>query len=453
MPAFRHSTAASTVTFGRASYTITITPSGTRSLAGREAVSQRQLAHAGADRVGQRGHGANSLARALGARLVQRQPVEESAAAGRRPHPGRPVGLDDAVRMPPRSPRRRPPGAAFFASVARAASVRAATRARGVSVSSAITATTAQGYRGAPLRRRSRGPRSRRSSPAGVLGQADGERLAALLRQLHRVAGFESSLDRPSPPPAAGWCPGVRPPGGRRRPRRAGRAPACRSAATACTRAAAPGWREVACRRLAGRRCRGTRARPAAGCDHASGCRRRWPSPPPAPCCACRRSPMSCRCRRRSSPVEQRWSRTSAISSRAGDAGGRGRVDRRCRSAAPAAGRSQEQRHLGGQRVVVAESDLVGGCGVVLVHHRHHAPPQQRLQRTAGVDVGRRGGGRRPRSAAPGRCGSRGGEHRALPARCSRLWPTAEAACSSASASRPGGAAEHCPGPARWRPS
>ena len=40
-----------------------------------------------------------------------------------------------------------------------------------------------------------------------------------------------------------------------------------------------------------------------------------------------------------------------------------------------------------GEPVVVAEPDLVGGHGVVLVHHRHHAEPEQPLQRALGVAV------------------------------------------------------------------
>jgi hypothetical protein len=39
-----------------------------------------------------------------------------------------------------------------------------------------------------------------------------------------------------------------------------------------------------------------------------------------------------------------------------------------------------------GEIVVVAEADLLGGDRVVLVHDRHHAEPQQRVQRVARVE-------------------------------------------------------------------
>jgi hypothetical protein len=68
---------------------------------------------------------------------------------------------------------------------------------------------------------------------------------------------------------------------------------------------------------------------------------------------------------------------------------------------------ADQDRHLGGEEVVVAEADLVGGGGVVLVHHRHHAPGEQPPQRLPRVQVvgsgGDVGGGqqhlRRPRAA------------------------------------------------------
>ena len=49
--------------------------------------------------------------------------------------------------------------------------------------------------------------------------------------------------------------------------------------------------------------------------------------------------------------------------------------------------RAQHDRHLRREHVVVAEADLVGGRGVVLVDHRHDAPRQQPAQRVARVDV------------------------------------------------------------------
>ncbi len=90
---------------------------------------------------------------------------------------------------------------------------------------------------------------------------------------------------------------------------------------------------------------------------------------------------------------------------------------------------AEQDRHLGGEEVVVAERDLVGGGGVVLVDHRHHPPVEQLAQRLAGVQVvGARAhveerqqhlGGRRPRAPAAAR--RRPG--RACPGR--RRWPPA----------------------------
>ena len=65
--------------------------------------------------------------------------------------------------------------------------------------------------------------------------------------------------------------------------------------------------------------------------------------------------------------------------------------------------RPEQQRHLGGEEVVVAERDLVGRRRVVLVDHRHRAPleqPAERLARVQVVHPDRRG---RTRSAAPAR--------------------------------------------------
>ena len=49
--------------------------------------------------------------------------------------------------------------------------------------------------------------------------------------------------------------------------------------------------------------------------------------------------------------------------------------------------RLEHDRHLRRQEVVVAEGDLVGCRGVVLVHDRDHAPVEQPAQRLAGVQV------------------------------------------------------------------
>jgi hypothetical protein len=48
---------------------------------------------------------------------------------------------------------------------------------------------------------------------------------------------------------------------------------------------------------------------------------------------------------------------------------------------------ADQDRHLGGEEVVVAERDLIGRRRVVFVDHRHHAPAQQRLERVASVQV------------------------------------------------------------------
>ena len=52
---------------------------------------------------------------------------------------------------------------------------------------------------------------------------------------------------------------------------------------------------------------------------------------------------------------------------------------------------AQQDRHLGGEEVVVAEGDLVGGGRVVLVDHRNHAPLEQLAQRLPSVQVVRAG--------------------------------------------------------------
>ena len=49
--------------------------------------------------------------------------------------------------------------------------------------------------------------------------------------------------------------------------------------------------------------------------------------------------------------------------------------------------RLEQDRNLRGEEVVVAEGDLVGSRGVVLVHHRHHPPVEQPAQGLAGIQV------------------------------------------------------------------
>ena len=48
---------------------------------------------------------------------------------------------------------------------------------------------------------------------------------------------------------------------------------------------------------------------------------------------------------------------------------------------------TQQDRDLGRQHVVVAEADLIGARGVVLVDHGHHVPAEQTTKGGAGVDV------------------------------------------------------------------
>ena len=109
---------------------------------------------------------------------------------------------------------------------------------------------------------------------------------------------------------------------------------------------------------------------------------------PRRPCCASRPSRRP-RCDRRSRARRARRSRsTSAIS-----VGRRGRRRGSAREQAVGVGQQDQQagveqhRHLGGEEVVVAEGDLVGRGGVVLVDHRHHAPLEQAPQRLARVQV------------------------------------------------------------------
>jgi hypothetical protein len=48
---------------------------------------------------------------------------------------------------------------------------------------------------------------------------------------------------------------------------------------------------------------------------------------------------------------------------------------------------ADQDRNLGGEEVVVAERDLVGGGRVVLVDHRDHPPVEQLAQGVARVQV------------------------------------------------------------------
>ena len=88
-------------------------------------------------------------------------------------------------------------------------------------------------------------------------------------------------------------------------------------------------------------------------------------------------------------------------------------------------------RHAGGQPVVVAVADLLGGHGVVLVDHRRRrpAPAGSRGWRARSAS----GGGPRCRrgSAGPGRRRCRAGSSASSQARISSDWPAAAAACFS----------------------
>ena len=136
--------------------------------------------------------------------------------------------------------------------------------------------------------------------------------------------------------------------------------------------------------------------RPRSRCRSPPGCRPRSPSRRRRPCCASRPSRRP-RCGRRSPSRRARRSpRPRRPARRSGRCAGRRRED------AVDVGEQDEQagveqdRDLGGEEVVVAEGDLVGGGGVVLVDDRDHPPldqPAQGLARVqvvgAGGDVGR----------------------------------------------------------------
>ena len=131
----------------------------------------------------------------------------------------------------------------------------------------------------------------------------------------------------------------------------------------------------------------------------------------------------------------------SAISSAPG-VPGRARVDAvdlRQQDEQPA--RASEHGDLRGERVVVAERDLVGGGRVVLVHDRDGAEREQRVERVAGVDVGRAvgdvGGGEQDLRRR--RAGARAPSSQAA---WSRAWPSADAAWSCATLPRPAVEAE-----------
>ncbi len=108
-----------------------------------------------------------------------------------------------------------------------------------------------------------------------------------------------------------------------------------------------------------------------------------------------------------------------------------------------------QDRHLCREEVVVAEGDVVGRGGVVLVDHRDHVPVEQLAQGGPGVEVVRARGHveegqqhlRRPARRAPG--GARRSGGRACPARPPRrpgappsrsgAWAAPSAACRARS--------------------
>ena len=108
-----------------------------------------------------------------------------------------------------------------------------------------------------------------------------------------------------------------------------------------------------------------------------SGCRRPRRAPRRRPCSPSRRARARC-------PGRSSRSRAAAPSS----------ISTPSRSTPSTDGEQHEQagadeeRDLRGERVVVAEADLVGRGRVVLVHDRHDAELEQRLQGVPHVDVG-----------------------------------------------------------------
>ena len=182
---------------------------------------------------------------------------------------------------------------------------------------------------------------------------------------------------------------------------------------------------EARAHRLAGRRRehaparapRGDHRCDAAGAGHLGG---------HAPSSACRPSPRRRRGAPTSSSASRRWSRTSRISSAPGaprvavvQPVGVGQQHEQ-----PGA---QHQRDLGGQRVVVAERDLVGGRRVVLVDDRHACPSAAASRACAARSGSSCGGARRPPSAAPGRAAPAVTASARCHAPASSAWPTAEA--------------------------
>ncbi len=353
------------------------TPSGTRSLwpAGRLSSVNRgrrcRPGRAARPPRGRRRPGA-AMRRAVSAR---RSRIAGRSAGGRLQV--EPVGVDDLAGAPPRSPRRSRPARRPSAAAIERGQLRAPLAARGRRrrvLGHRHNRTRLSRCTASPA---PRAPASLRSSAGGLACQPHRERRPALLDELDRVARIEPVRRPPSARPAAGWCP---------RSSTARRAPA---STVSRPRTGLP-YRSHSLNAGSGLRLgmqRVPTGSPAAAADSTagprrrvrspSGCRRRWPSRPPPPWSACRRIPIRGERPPTSSSVEQ------AVVAHLGDHPGTRRagaavvqpLDVGQQHQQPGA---QHQRHLGGQRVVVPERDLVGGRGVVLVHHRHAAPSQQR---------------------------------------------------------------------------
>ena len=218
-------------------------------------------------------------------------------------------------------------------------------------------------------------------------------RSPARSHDLDGVARVELAAAPRRPRPAAGSrCPRA----ARARPRvdhQRARARASRTCSHSLKDAVARsrGGKRVPARALA-RRAPLERPRRASRCRSRSRCRPRSPSRRPPPSSASRQSPAARSCGRSRAPRAPRsrvdLGRRAAPRDRCAGRRCRGH---RCRSSRISSSAPMQDRHLGGQEVVVAEGDLVGGGRVVLVDDRQHTPVQQLAQRLAGVQVVRAG--------------------------------------------------------------
>ena len=317
---------------------------------------------------------------------VERQPVEQRAGWPAARAASRSSALASTIAAVSRSS-----ASAICSSAASLARGRASRAARGGAGASARRFSrhghrAGPGYRGEWPRGAGDGRvRPRRGAAPRCPGHdAVANGLAVERAHAHGVARAEAPLDAlDSDGQQAGAARGAARCARRRRRTRARRA-ACRSAARASGRHGPAGGAEA---RADGRPATARAISPAAR-RRRSRRRRRRPRPwrRPRPSSACRPS-------RGRSPTRRRAPGRRAARGRAPRARARrpGRAGRGCRGLRigeqheqPGA---QQQRDLGGQRVVVAERDLVGRRGVVLVDDRDDVPGQQRLERGAGVQV------------------------------------------------------------------